>query len=235
MPLLATATLALNPLDPHSLLASLGALGVFLVLLAETGLLIGFFLPGDSLLFTAGLLCATDASSAVHLSLPAVLVAAVAGALTGAQVGYLIGRKAGPALLDRPDRPRLQDAVHRADRALRRYGAGKAIVLARSSHWSVRGEPAGGHGQGAGTPVHSLAGRRWPRLGRRRHARRLRARLPDPEHRPLPATDHRRHHRGVSAADPGRSLAHPAPAPTGAHTRPDAPATNAISSEEGRQ
>jgi len=131
MPLLATADLALNPLDPHSLLASLGALGVFLVLFAETGLLIGFFLPGDSLLFTAGLLCATSAGSAVHLSLPAVLVAAAAGALAGAQVGYLIGRKAGPALLDRPDRPRLQDAVHRADRALRRYGPGKAIVLAR--------------------------------------------------------------------------------------------------------
>jgi membrane-associated protein len=131
MPLPATASLALNPLDPHSLLASLGVLGVFLVLFAETGLLIGFFLPGDSLLFTAGLLCATSADSAVHLSLPAVLVTAAAGALTGAQVGYLIGRRAGPALLDRPDRPRLQDAVRRADRALRRYGPGKAIVLAR--------------------------------------------------------------------------------------------------------
>ena len=131
MPLLATATLAVNPLDPHSLLASLGALGVFLVLFAETGLLIGFFLPGDSLLFSAGLLCATDAGSAVHLSLPAVLIAAAAGALAGAQVGYLIGRKAGPAWLDRPDRPRLQDAVRRADRALLRYGSAKAIVLAR--------------------------------------------------------------------------------------------------------
>jgi membrane-associated protein len=131
MPLLATATSALNPLDPHSLLAGLGALGVFLVLFAETGLLIGFFLPGDSLLFTAGLLCATDAGSAVHLSLPAVLIAAAAGALAGAQVGYLVGRTAGPALLDRADRPRLQDAVQRADRALRRYGAGKAVVLAR--------------------------------------------------------------------------------------------------------
>jgi len=132
MPLSAAAvSLALNPLDPHSLLASLGALGVFVVLFAETGLLVGFFLPGDSLLFTAGLLCATDAGTAVHLSLPAVLVAAAAGALGGAQVGYAIGRKAGPALLDRPDRPRLRHAVARADRALRRYGTGKAIVLAR--------------------------------------------------------------------------------------------------------
>ncbi len=128
--LLAVAS-ALNVLDPKSLLANLGALGVFLALFAETGLLIGFFLPGDSLLFTAGLLCTTAAGSAVHLSLPAVLLAAAAGAVLGAQVGYLIGRKAGPALLDRPDRPRLQQAVARSSSALHRYGAPKAIVLAR--------------------------------------------------------------------------------------------------------
>lgn len=126
------ATLAaLNPLDPQSLLASLGALGVFLALFAETGLLVGFFLPGDSLLFTAGLLSTTSATSTVHLSLVTVLPAAAAGALLGAQVGYWIGAKAGPALLDRPDRPRLQQAVARAHHALDRYGPGKAIVLAR--------------------------------------------------------------------------------------------------------
>jgi membrane-associated protein len=118
-------------LDPHSLLANFGAFGVLLVLFAETGLLIGFFLPGDSLLFTAGLLCTTATGAAVHLSLPAVLLAAAAGALLGAQTGYLIGRRAGPALLDRPDRPRLQQAVARAGAALDRYGTAKAIVLAR--------------------------------------------------------------------------------------------------------
>jgi len=121
----------LGALDPRSLLSGLGARGVFVILFAETGLLVGFFLPGDSLLFTAGLLCTTSATAAVHLSLPAVLVAAVAGALLGAQVGYLIGRRAGPRFLDRPDRPRLQEAVGRARVALDRYGAGKAIVLAR--------------------------------------------------------------------------------------------------------
>jgi membrane-associated protein len=123
--------LALNPLDARSLLSSLGALGVFLVLFAETGLLIGFFLPGDSLLFTAGLLCATRAGAPLHLSLPQVLVAAAAGALLGAQVGFLIGRRVGPALLERPGRRRLHEGVQRSRAALERYGDGKAIVLAR--------------------------------------------------------------------------------------------------------
>jgi len=121
----------LNLLDPHSLLATLGVAGVFVILFAETGLLVGSFLPGDSVLFTAGLLCAVPLSGPLHLSLPVVLLAAAAGAVVGAQVGYLIGVRAGPALLDRPDRPRLQAGVARARATLERYGTGKAIVLAR--------------------------------------------------------------------------------------------------------
>src|SRR6266566_8842788 len=89
--------LALNPLSPTSILNGLGVLGVFLILFAETGLLIGFFLPGDSLLFTAGLFCTTSATATVHLSLPLVLLAAVAGALLRAQVGFIIGQRAGTA------------------------------------------------------------------------------------------------------------------------------------------
>jgi membrane-associated protein len=123
--------LGLNVLDPHSLLSTLGAFGVFLVLLAETGLLIGIVLPGDSLLFTAGLLCSTSATDALHLSLGPVLVCASAGAMIGAQVGYVLGRVAGPALLRRPDRPRLRRAMIRAQSAIARYGPGKAIVLGR--------------------------------------------------------------------------------------------------------
>jgi membrane-associated protein len=124
-------TAALNPLDATSLLTSLGTLGMFLVLFAETGLLIGFFLPGDSLLFTAGLLCSTAGSASIHLSLPMVLLAAIAGALLGAQTGFWIGRKGGRALLARSRNPHLRRGTQRAEELLASYGHGKAIVLAR--------------------------------------------------------------------------------------------------------
>ncbi len=121
---------ALNPLSSTSLLASLGALGVFLALFAETGLLIGFFLPGDSLLFTAGLLCTTTGSHSVHLSLPVVILAAIGGALLGAQTGYYIGRGGRP-LLGHTSNRFVRQGTERAGDLLERYGYGKAIVLAR--------------------------------------------------------------------------------------------------------
>jgi membrane-associated protein len=122
---------ALNPLSSTSLLASLGALGVFLALFAETGLLIGFFLPGDSLLFTAGLLCTSTGAHKVHLSLPVVILAAVAGALLGAQTGFYVGRVGGRRMLDRSRNKYLRTGAERAEGLLARYGYGKAIVLAR--------------------------------------------------------------------------------------------------------
>src|SRR5712691_12976905 len=112
-----------GPVGPQHLLEAFGTLGLLAAVFAETGLLIGFFLPGDSLLFTAGLLCTTSQQSTVHLSLPAVLLAAVAGALIGAEVGYLLGRQAGQALLHRPGRPRLRHALTRSHDAIDRYGA----------------------------------------------------------------------------------------------------------------
>jgi membrane-associated protein len=119
----------LNPLSSTSVLASLGAFGVFLALFAETGLLIGFFLPGDSLLFTAGLLC-TEGSHPVHLSLPVVILAAIAGALLGAQTGYYIGRGGRP-LLGRTSNRFVRRGTERSGELLAKYGYRKAIVLAR--------------------------------------------------------------------------------------------------------
>jgi membrane-associated protein len=126
----ALINLAVNPLDANSLLASFGALGIAVVLFAETGLLVGFFLPGDSLLFTAGLLCTTS-KNGVHLNLAEVLVAAVIGALVGAQVGYVIGAQGGKALLARSKSKHLQQGAVRAEEILAKYGYAKAIVLAR--------------------------------------------------------------------------------------------------------
>ncbi|MFD1658712.1 DedA family protein [Streptomyces caeni] len=130
-PLSPASQLAVNVLDAQSLLAAFGVLGVGVVMFAETGLLVGFFLPGDSLLFTAGLLCTGSDRHAVKLSLPLLLVAAAVGALAGSQCGYLLGRRAGGALLARSRSARLHEGAKRAEELLERYGHAKAIVLAR--------------------------------------------------------------------------------------------------------
>ncbi|MCW2622252.1 MAG: hypothetical protein JWL64_1854 [Frankiales bacterium] len=120
----------LNLLDSHSLLDSAGPLAVLLVLFAETGLLIGFFLPGDSLLFTAGVLCATAAGTRGHLPLLPTLLCAAVGAVVGAQTGYLIGLRGGRPLLQRGS-PQLRVAAVRAEGILERYGLAKALVISR--------------------------------------------------------------------------------------------------------
>src|SRR5205814_187258 len=107
-------------------------LGVIAIVFAETGLLIGFFLPGDSLLFTAGILAARTNKADVHLNIWVLLVGCGVAAVAGAQTGYLIGRKAGPALFSKPDsRVFKREYVDKAEHHLSRYGHGKAIVLAR--------------------------------------------------------------------------------------------------------
>ncbi|MFF1837907.1 DedA family protein [Streptomyces sp. NPDC058231] len=131
VPSLAAAPQAVNLLDAGSLLTAFGALGIAVVLFAETGLLVGFFLPGDSLLFTAGLLAVPGDHGSVHLALSQVLVASVVGALLGAQTGYWIGRRGGRALLARSRGKRLHEGAARAEELLERYGHARAIVLAR--------------------------------------------------------------------------------------------------------
>ena len=119
-------------LSPTHLLNSFGALGVLVILFAETGILLGIVLPGDSLLFTAGLLSATSKAGDVHLNLPVVVGAAVVGAIAGAQTGYLLGRRVGPALFRRPDsRLFKQEYVDRTREYLEKYGPVRAVALAR--------------------------------------------------------------------------------------------------------
>lgn len=130
-PLLLASQSAVNLLDARSLLTAFGVLGVGVVMFAETGLLVGFFLPGDSLLFTAGLLCTGTADRTVQFTLGPLLLAAATGALAGAQCGYLIGRKAGGTLLARNRSQRLHEGAQRAEELLERYGYAKAVVLAR--------------------------------------------------------------------------------------------------------
>ncbi|HZA79224.1 MAG TPA: VTT domain-containing protein [Acidimicrobiales bacterium] len=120
-------------LDPKSLIDDVGLLGVFAVVFAESGMLVGFFLPGDSLLFTAGFLASGPSSvdEALHLPLGWLLVGTFVAAVVGDQVGYVIGHRAGPAIFNRPDsRFFKQENVDKAHAFFDRYGA-KTIVLAR--------------------------------------------------------------------------------------------------------
>lgn len=126
-------TLALNVMSPHSLLQAFGVLGVFMVLFAETGLLVGFFLPGDTLLFTAGFFASAAAeATGVHLSLTALMIGAPIGAVVGAQLGHLIGAKAGPALFQRPNsRLFRRERLEQAEFYFHKFGPMRAVVLAR--------------------------------------------------------------------------------------------------------
>lgn len=101
---------------------------VMAIVFAETGLLVGFFLPGDSLLFTAGLL---TASGAISVPVVVMILGAGVAAVAGDQVGYLLGRRYGTRLFERPDSRFFKRAyAERAQRFFDRHGA-RAVVLAR--------------------------------------------------------------------------------------------------------
>jgi membrane-associated protein len=124
------SVLAAGLLDPEELLRKGGLALLGLIVFAESGLLVGFFLPGDSLLFIAGFL-ASDAGGNVLPPLPFVLLVAFVTAVAGDQVGYIFGKKVGPALFDKPDsRIFKQKYVEKAHTFFERHGA-KTIVLAR--------------------------------------------------------------------------------------------------------
>ncbi|WP_207783771.1 DedA family protein [Micromonospora globispora] len=116
-------------LNPEWLISTFGLIGILAIVFAESGLLIGFFLPGDSLLFTAGLLVADGRYLQQPLWLVCLLVAVAA--IAGDQVGYLFGKRVGPSLFRRPNsRLFKQENVQRTNDFFARYGA-RSIVLAR--------------------------------------------------------------------------------------------------------
>jgi membrane-associated protein len=115
-------------LDTNHLLSTYGLIGLMVIIFAECGLLVGFFLPGDTLLFSAGLLISTGTLH-VNIWLAAVLVPAAA--VLGNLVGYWIGYRAGPYVFDRPRSKMFKpEYVERSHAFFDRYGA-PAVVLAR--------------------------------------------------------------------------------------------------------
>jgi membrane-associated protein len=125
--------LAALGIDPEKLIEAVGLIGVWVVVFAESGLLIGFFLPGDALLFTAGFFASQPSSipDDLHLPLWPLILGIVVGAILGDQVGYLFGRKVGPALFKRPDsRFFKQQNVAKAQAYFDKHGP-RTIVLAR--------------------------------------------------------------------------------------------------------
>jgi membrane-associated protein len=126
---------AVNPLNAAELLAAFGTIGVLAILFAETGLLVGFFFPGDSLLFLAGIAASPFANEilpGVQLELWHLLVGSPICAIAGAQLGHYLGAKYGRRMFDRPNsRLFRQEYVDKAEYYFNKFGPAKAVVLAR--------------------------------------------------------------------------------------------------------
>jgi membrane-associated protein len=124
-----------NLFDAHSIISILGLVGILAIIFMETGLLIGLFFPGDSLLFLSGIGASGAAArifDGVQIEIISLLIAAPIVAIAGSQTGYWIGSKYGVKLFDRPDgRIFNQKKVKATERWLNKYGTGKALVLAR--------------------------------------------------------------------------------------------------------
>lgn len=113
-------------LDPQYLISTLGLIGVCVIVFAESGLFFGFFLPGDSLLFTAGLL-----ASQGHMNIVLLVTGCIVAAIAGDSVGYAFGRKVGKTLFTREDSFFFHKKhAERAEKFYEKYGV-KTIIIAR--------------------------------------------------------------------------------------------------------
>ena len=120
--------------DAHSIVADLGLAGILAILFAETGLLIGIFFPGDSLLFIAGISASGSAEKILgtHISVGALFIGAPIAAILGSQLGYYFGKTVGPKYFERPDGKFFnQERVRATEEWLKKYGTGKALIFSR--------------------------------------------------------------------------------------------------------
>lgn len=114
------------PGDLNHLIETIGYIGIFAIIFAETGLLVGFFLPGDSLLFTAGFLASQDILN-IWILVPVCVIAAILGDATG----YAIGKRYGRGLFTKPESRLFKPKnLMLAEQFFERHG-GRAIILAR--------------------------------------------------------------------------------------------------------
>ncbi|MDA4126213.1 MAG: VTT domain-containing protein, partial [Thaumarchaeota archaeon] len=127
---LAAVNISISPLlqlpsflDPTTLIQWGGVVGIAVVIFVETGLFFGFFLPGDSLLITAGILASTG-----YLDIRLLIALSIGGAVTGDQVNYTIGRRLGPGLVRRNER--FQSYLKRAEKFYADHGT-KTVTIAR--------------------------------------------------------------------------------------------------------
>ena len=125
---------ALNVLSPASLISTFGVVGVYAIIFVELAVIVGFFLPGDSLLFIAGVAASGAANSLVgtHLNFAALLIGTPIVAIVGSQVGHYTGAKLGRRLFDKPDsRFFKRKYAVRAEFYFNKYGGAKAVLISR--------------------------------------------------------------------------------------------------------
>ena len=165
-----------RPRDDHRRGRPLGLLVVCFIVFAETGLLVGFLLPGDTLLVISGLLTNTSNIFGVNIWVVSLLIAL--SAFIGGEVGYFIGHKGGPAVFERKESGALQRQERRAHervlRALRRADDHPRPLRADRAH--VRPGRRGRRAH-AVAPVHAVQLHRRDAVGLRPHDARLRDRL----------------------------------------------------------
>ncbi|MBI5960880.1 MAG: VTT domain-containing protein [Chloroflexi bacterium] len=120
--------------DLKEFIATIGYIGIFGIVFAESGLLVGFFLPGDSLLFTAGVIAGSKTMQdtlGVELSYPVLAIGCFIAAVSGDSVGYWFGHKVGRGLFNRKDSMLFKKKyLHQAEAMYQKHG-GKIIVIAR--------------------------------------------------------------------------------------------------------